>query len=757
MMRMAQDAMKNMKPEQIQALQSQMANMDPATMQAQMRAAQQMMGNMSPEQMRDQMSQATAQINNLTPEQLAQQTKAAQAQLASQASYVVAGATALKEEGNTLHREGKYAEAAAKYQAAKKGIEGDDSPAAVQLRQSCCLNLASCYLKSGKHSLVVRESGIVAKADPTNLKALYRRGQAYAAMGRLSQAKADLAAAVRHHPGDEHVGKALGEVMLRIENGEPDVEEPEEEEEAEPETADVGGGLAALAAAMKSGSEEEGKEEEKEEAGETASKKPPPAPAASDAPALSKAELLQMSLKELRDLCKQRGLDYQGCLDKLDLVQVVLDNKKAAEVPEFAKAASMTPAAAAAAAANVAPDDQVNMAMKMMQDDAMMSQASSMMKSMSPEALAAMFNARGPGPGGRPWTPEMAKMQADMMGNPEQIAAARRMMSSMSPDQLKQAVAGQMGTLGAAGAGGGASAMAADGLTKDPEALKKAATQMKSMDPDAMAKLMETQSRGMGMNISPEMAKMSAQMMSNMSPEQLSSMMEQASAMGMGPGGMGAMGAAGGMGAADGMGAAGGPPKSRSGGIEMPEITPEMSKQAASMMRDPEMVKQMTSMMRNMDPALLKQFGIDDPAQLDKAAEQLEKLSPEQLERLMSWGTYLQGALLWFRRNPWVKYAGGALGAALLYYTLGAWLLPASLLPAGWRPAPALDAAASDGARVAPAPPIEGRVGEAVAELDDDDDDSEGGGEGAEAGAVPAGGGKHGKGGAAFFKENAEL
>jgi len=38
-----------------------------------------------------------------------------------------------------------------------------------------------------------------------------------------------------------------------------------------------------------------------------ASKQPPPAPASSDAPALSKAELLQMSLKELRDLCKQRG------------------------------------------------------------------------------------------------------------------------------------------------------------------------------------------------------------------------------------------------------------------------------------------------------------------------------------------------------------------------------------------------------------------------------------------------------------------
>ena len=46
-----------------------------------------------------------------------------------------------------------------------------------------------------------------------------------------------------------------------------------------------------------------------------------------------------------------------------------------------------------------------------------------------------MFNARGPGPGGRAWTPEMAQQQVAMMDKPEQIAAVR-------PDPLRPRATG---------------------------------------------------------------------------------------------------------------------------------------------------------------------------------------------------------------------------------------------------------------------------------------------------------------------------
>ena len=110
-------------------------------------------------------------------------------QMRAGGDYLVSGANAIKEEGNALHNEGKYSEAAEKYQAAKQNLHGNASASAQQVKMSCCLNLASCYLKTGQHDLVVEECSNVIQMDTKNLKALYRRGQAYAAMGRHSMAE----------------------------------------------------------------------------------------------------------------------------------------------------------------------------------------------------------------------------------------------------------------------------------------------------------------------------------------------------------------------------------------------------------------------------------------------------------------------------------------------------------------------------------------------------------------------------------------
>jgi hypothetical protein len=78
----------------------------------------------------------------MTPEQLADQTAKAKEELKMRGAAtgdwqrsctMVQGAWTIKEEGNVLHNQGKYAEAAEKYQAAKRNLEGNNSPAALQV------------------------------------------------------------------------------------------------------------------------------------------------------------------------------------------------------------------------------------------------------------------------------------------------------------------------------------------------------------------------------------------------------------------------------------------------------------------------------------------------------------------------------------------------------------------------------------------------------------------------------------------------
>jgi tetratricopeptide (TPR) repeat protein len=52
--------------------------------------------------------------------------------------------------------------------------------------------LAACLLKTGEYDRVVSACNEVLSKDAMNRKALFRRGQAYASLGRLSEAEGDL-------------------------------------------------------------------------------------------------------------------------------------------------------------------------------------------------------------------------------------------------------------------------------------------------------------------------------------------------------------------------------------------------------------------------------------------------------------------------------------------------------------------------------------------------------------------------------------
>ena len=141
-----------------------------------------------------------------------------------------------------------------------------------------------------------------------------------------------------------------------------------------------------------------------------------------------------------------------------------------------------------------------------------------------------------------------------------------------------------------------------------------------------------------------------------MDPAAMEKMMSMASSMGAMGGGAHQADAAGAGAAAPAGGAPGG-----MGNVEMdpatgmPVVTPEMQKQMSSMMRDPEMRKNISNMMKNMDPEMLKGMGITDKAQIEKATEALEKLSPEQVDKLMSGAMYLQRVYLFYKNTLWFR------------------------------------------------------------------------------------------------------
>jgi hypothetical protein len=494
---------------------------------------------------------------------------------------------------------------------------------------------------------------------------------------------------------DVHVAAALKDVRDKLgaagEGGDYSFEGDKKEGDA---GGDVSGGLAALAAAMKAnGAEEQDKKEEEKKETEGAAKQ---------AEGPKRDELEAKSIKELREMCKTKGLDYSGCVDKHDLVDLIVSNPNATAVPAPA-AVAQTPAAAMGLPANMNPA-QFDQAKKMMENPAMMNNAVNMMKNMDPAVLANMFNMQH---GTNTWTPEMAKAHIEAMQKPGVMEQAAQQMKNLSTEQMASYV--QSGTAAANAAGvtmppvqaaaptrsapppasgridpddvrtalsTPAPAPALSGapmmnpqmqaqmemMRNNPDMMKKSMEMMKGMDPEVMAKMLESQSAATGMKVTPEMAKMSAQMMKNMDPEQLEKMMTMAQGMGGGMGGMGGMGAH--MGAAGGGGdqaaaapggAAGMPAMQMDPATGMPVVTPEMQKQMSTMMRDPEMRKNLSNMMKNIDPDTMKAMGITDKAQIEKAASVMEAMTPEQVDRLMGVAVWGQKAYIFYKTHLWFR------------------------------------------------------------------------------------------------------
>ncbi|KAJ6723657.1 PEPTIDYL-PROLYL CIS-TRANS ISOMERASE [Salix koriyanagi] len=116
-----------------------------------------------------------------------------------------------KEEGNAWFKAGKYERASRRYEKAAKFIEYDSSFTDEEKQQSkvlkisCKLNNAACKLKLKDYKEAEKLCSKVLELDGRNVKALYRRAQAYIQLVDLDLAEIDIKRALEIDPDNRDV------------------------------------------------------------------------------------------------------------------------------------------------------------------------------------------------------------------------------------------------------------------------------------------------------------------------------------------------------------------------------------------------------------------------------------------------------------------------------------------------------------------------------------------------------------------------
>ncbi|XP_014520334.1 70 kDa peptidyl-prolyl isomerase-like [Vigna radiata var. radiata] len=116
-----------------------------------------------------------------------------------------------KEEGNALFKVGKYERASKRYEKAMKFIEYDSSFSDEEKQQSkalkitCNLNNAACKLKLKEYKQAEKLCTKALELDGRNVKALYRRAQAYLHLVDLDLAERDIKKALEIEPENRDV------------------------------------------------------------------------------------------------------------------------------------------------------------------------------------------------------------------------------------------------------------------------------------------------------------------------------------------------------------------------------------------------------------------------------------------------------------------------------------------------------------------------------------------------------------------------
>ncbi|GIL72091.1 hypothetical protein Vretimale_511 [Volvox reticuliferus] len=709
MMKLAMEQMRKMSPEQLQA----------------------MMRNMPP----DAMNQAMAQMKDMKPEdwELAKQQMASMdpdtiARQAAQAS------NQLKNEGNQLHGRGAYKDAAEKYERAKSNVESFTSKEARDLVRACTLNLSSCYLNLKQFDNCVEQCNQVLTGEPDNLKALYRRGQAYLGSCNCIAAAADLDRALRlalqtdpsqAQPIREKLQEAKDQIGALRAAGKLPPAEPKGVAAAAPA---VPGPLVPESASASTSMSAPGS------GGSGSSGRPAPNPEdlarvsdmlRSNPDMVKQAQDMMggMSDEDLRGMARQMGMDVdpgilRNGLGNMDMDLMAKVSRMQAELPPDLRGPD--------AIRN--PESMKRLAEVMAQKPEMAASMGQVLSSLDPEKLQEMSRAVGLPPGVT-ITPEMAKAAAESFKqmSPQEVQAAIQTVSKMqqqqqpAPPSSSAESSGNTGVESRVASSGTAStsgrnataAVRSPGVAGMPPVDPRMAAEMLSaMSPEQLASMSKMVPGMDKIQLTPEMAKMAAEMMKNMTAEDISHVHEMAAAMQGDAAASEAPATNNQSAVAAAIPAAGGfPPEMVTAAAAMmknmgPEDIARMQEMAAkmgmtsggpagpsmglspgagmaAMFSNPEMMESAVRMMKNMDPEALTTMMMSsgmckDRAQAEVMARQMSSLSDTQLRMMMKAAGTVQNAreagaraLAWARANMWLVLALIVLLLALVLKWLG--------------------------------------------------------------------------------------